>query len=103
MSKKQVMPSEAPKTEAEVQAIMKDAAVVPMTKGAKSAAEPTMAVDEQKLATQVRGKISFVIREGTEPVRSGNAGDNPAISNRGEVLHNNQVTLQLNPFGGNKK
>jgi hypothetical protein len=99
VSKKSVMPSGAPKSEAEAKAIMADAAVVPMDGRAKEAPRPDVTVDEKKLSEQVRGSVKLVIREGTEKLRPTNAGDNPNVSAGGETLHKNQIQLVLNPFG----
>lgn len=100
MSKKSVIPTGAPQSEAEAKAIMADAAVVPMEGKAKDAPKPDVVVDEKKLSEQVRGSVKLEIREGTEKLRPHNAGSNPSISSGGETLHKNQINLVLNPFGG---
>jgi hypothetical protein len=100
VSKKSVMPTGAPQSEAEAKAIMADAAVVPMEGKAKDAPKPDVVVDEKKLSEQVRGSVKLKIREGTEKLRPHNAGGNPGISTGGETLHTNQIKLTLNPFGG---
>ena len=102
MSKKNVIPSEAPKNEAEAKAIMANAAVVPMNGTPKATPKPNVTVDEKKLSEQVRGKVTLRVKEGTAPVKPTNAGGNPSISSGGEVLHTNQVKLVINPFGGKK-